>query len=168
MRAIASPIPLDAPVTNAARCAMLTFLLLGMKVTIQSRNPPPARRYPAGMPELVLLGLVVVLVAVGVLLGGGDGSAGRERGGERISAARIALVERRVEQLRGLHFRRRVPVQVISAAAARRFGVAEERRSARPEREQGAVEVQKLLGLLAPDVDVDEVLSAIYGEQVAG
>lgn len=141
-----------------------------MKVTIQSRNPPSARRYPGGTPELVLLGLVVALALVGVLLGGGGdgGPTGEARGGERISAERIGLVQRRVERLRGLRFRRPVPVRVISAEAARRYGVGEERRTAQPQRERGQVEMLKLVGLLAPEVDVEKVLSAVYGEQVAG
>ncbi len=122
----------------------------------------------AGIPELVLACLLAALVAGGLLLGGSGGSASPTGEAERISAARIRLVERRVETLRGLRFRRPVPVKVISAAAARRYGLAEEERAAQPERERAAVEVEKLLGLLAPGVDVDEVTSAIYGEQVAG
>jgi hypothetical protein len=124
----------------------------------------------AGTPELVLLGLVVVLAAAGMLLGagGGDASRGASHGTAGISAARVALVERRVERLRGLRFLHRVPVHVITAQEARRYGVAEEARSAQPVRERGEVEVEKLLGLLAPDVDLAKVKSAIYGEQVAG
>ena len=125
----------------------------------------------ASTPEWVLLGLVAVLLAGGVLLGGGggdDGAAGTRGAAQTISPARIAVVERRVERLRGLRFLRKVPVAVISAEEARRIGVAEERRAARPGRQRAQVEVEKLLGLLAPGVDVSKVTSAIYGEQVAG
>ncbi|MGB2711149.1 MAG: hypothetical protein WBC33_06495, partial [Conexibacter sp.] len=113
-----------------------------------------------------MLVLIVLLVAVGTLLGGREETAGPGR--ERISAARIALVERRVEALRGLRFRRPVPVRVITAEQARRYGLAEQRRTRRPARDRAQKEVLKLLGLLAPGADVDRIASAIYGEQVAG
>lgn len=125
----------------------------------------------ASTPEWVLLGLVAVLVAGALLLGGGGSGGGSSTAGTRaetISPARIALVERRVERLRGLKFLRKVPVAVISAAEARRIGVAETRRASRPGRQRAEVEVEKLLGLLAPGVDIAKVTSAIYGEQVAG
>jgi hypothetical protein len=134
-----------------------------MNADIQSRERALARH----TPELVLLVLAALLALGGALLGG-DGGDGRAAAGERIPAARIARIERRVEALRGLRFRRPVPVRVISAAEARRYGLAEERRTARPARERAQEELLKLVGLLAPDVDLRDVDAAIYGEQVAG
>jgi hypothetical protein len=118
-------------------------------------------------PELVLLALIVALVAGTLALGGGEDTAAGD-GARTISPERIAVVQQRVERLRGLRFRRPVPVAFVSPAEARRHGLAEDRRLTDPRRERAQVETTKLLGLLAPEVDVDRIKSAIYGEQIAG
>ncbi len=129
---------------------------------IQSRSRSSARR----TPELVLLATIVVLGVAGALLGPhGGGSSARS---PEVSSAHIALVERRVEGLRGLRFLHPVPVSVLSPAATRRYGVAEQQHDVSAARQRAQVELMELLGPLPPGTDYAAITGAIYGEQVAG
>jgi hypothetical protein len=127
-------------------------------------------------PELAILALVALLVGAGALLGGGGGAAteggGSPRAGAagaaRVTSQRIERIERRVERLRGLRFRRPVGVEVVSPAQARRVGLAEMRRSEPPARRRASEELLKLLGLLPPQADAGRIMAAIFAEQVAG
>ena len=77
---------------------------------------------------------------------------GRRRGprrGATVSPAHIALIERRVEALRGLRFRHPVPVAIVSPAQARREGTRRATTAAsRRARRRANEELLKLLGLL--------------------
>jgi hypothetical protein len=129
---------------------------------IQSRQMRRARRSCA------------VLVAGLLALGGCGGQAGsgpappRPAAAARLSPAHVALVERRVEALRGLRFRHPVPVVVVSAADARRLGLEDEQRANPPAARRAQEEVLELLGLLAPGSDLRRIAATVYGEQVAG
>ena len=130
----------------------------------------PARRSRLprlGVPELAVLAALVLLVAGALLLGGG----GEEEGGPprtTVSPQRLARVERAVEQIRGLRFRRPVRVEVMTPEETRRYGVAESARETTAAQTAADGELAKLLGTLAPDVDLDAVTSDLFGEQVAG
>ncbi|ADB51537.1 hypothetical protein [Conexibacter woesei] len=121
-------------------------------------------------PELTILAVLVALVA-GILLLGGRGGAGGGAAAsttEVVSPQRLARVERRVEELRGLRFLTPVKVEVLSPDEVRAIGVRESR-EATPRAETAArEELMKLLGLIDADVSLDSVTSSIYGEQVAG
>ncbi|MGI8633504.1 MAG: hypothetical protein ACR2NA_13300 [Solirubrobacterales bacterium] len=81
---------------------------------------------------------------------------------------RTTAVSKRVEEIRSLRFRELPTPEVISNDQAREEGAAELRRSY-PRRERLAdEEVLKLLGLLEPGADLQEIGSEIYGGQVAG
>ncbi|MDO8210772.1 hypothetical protein [Conexibacter sp. CPCC 206217] len=121
-------------------------------------------------PELAVLAVLVVLTA-GVLLFGGSSSDGDASGADataQVSSARLARVERRVEQLRGLRFKRPVSVTVMSPDEVRAFGVAEEDAASSARERAASQELLKVLGLIDPDVQMDAVTASIYGEQVAG
>jgi hypothetical protein len=120
-------------------------------------------------PELTILALIVVLTA-GALLVGGGGSSDESAGatGAAVSPSRIALIERRVESLRDLGFRRPVPVTVVSPAQARREGIAEYDRSQPVTQRRTNEELLKLLGLLPPSADLRQIEADVFGEQVAG
>ena len=121
-------------------------------------------------PELVVLLLAGLLAAGALLLGGGGGSSsGAATGaGSPVTKAHVALVERRVERLRGLHFRHPVPVALVSPAQARREGLADYDRSSPPAQRRTGEEVLKLLGLLPADADARKIEASVFGEQVAG
>ena len=123
-----------------------------------------------GTVELVLLALVAALAAGGLLLGGGGGGGvgGAAGASARVSARHLALIERRVEALRGLRFRRPVPVAVVSAAQARRAGLADYERGQPAARRRVDEEQLKLLGLVPPETSERALVSAIFAEQVAG
>lgn len=120
-----------------------------------------------GTPELTVLAVLALLVAGALLLGGRDDDATRP---ERtvVSAERLARVERRVEELRGLRFRRPVKVEVLTPAEVRAFGVSETEKSVPSAQAAATEELMKLLGSIRADVDLDAVTSDVYGEQVAG
>jgi len=101
------------------------------------------------------------------VLGGEDGDAGSGQP-STVSPAHVRLVERRVEALRGLRFRRPVPVAVVSPAQARREGTAEAQRTQPAARQRADEELLKLLALLPAGADLDAIEGDVYGEQVAG
>jgi hypothetical protein len=160
--------PLDAPVTIAARCAMLSLpprwsVVRGEDRITHARSDSPVSR----TPELLILLLVAVLAAGAVALGGrGSGSVTSPE--STVTPAHIRLVERRVEALRHLRFRRPVPVAVVSPAQARREGTAEAARSEPPARQRATEELLKLLGLLPADADLRAIEASVFAEQVAG
>jgi hypothetical protein len=119
-------------------------------------------RTPVVVCVVLLLGLVAALVAGEGDRGGGE-AAVREP-----PAAPVGTIARRVESLRGLRFRRMPEPVTVSAAQARREGLADLDRTYPPARRRADEEVLKLLGLLEPDVDLRAVSGAVLSEQVAG
>jgi hypothetical protein len=127
-----------------------------------------ARRLSDRTPELVILAVLGALIA-GVLLLGGNGSpASSAAANDTVTPARIALIERRVEALRDLRFRHRVPVAVVPPAQARRQGLAEYDRSEPVAQRRENEELLTLLGLLPPGTDLRQIEASVFGEQVAG
>lgn len=116
-------------------------------------------------PELLILLLAVLLFAGAALVGGGDEG---DDSAARVTPDRIARIEARVEQLRGLRFRRPVAVDVVSPAEARRVGLAEAARAEPPAERRTSEELLKLLGLIPPQTDLREVMASVFAEQVAG
>ncbi len=120
-------------------------------------------------PEIVLATVLVLLVGLFVAFGSsssGDGASGSRS--DTVSPERLALVERRVEQLRGLRFERPVRVTVMTPEEVEAYGVRDEQASESRARAAAGEELMKLLGLIEPDVEMDAVTASIYGEQVAG
>lgn len=115
-----------------------------------------------------MVALVAALVAIGALVGGGDGSSQGAAAGTGYDRARVDRIAARVEELRGLRFKRPVAVEVVSAAEARRTGLAELDRAGSARERRIDEEVLKLIGLLPADADLRQVASLVYGEQVAG
>jgi hypothetical protein len=121
-------------------------------------------------PELAILSLLVLLVAVG-MLAGGDSPAGDAADATRPAAysrERIDRIAGRVEQLRELRFRRPVDVEIVSPAEARRVGLTELARTEPASERRTDEELLKLLGLLPPETSMRRIASLTYGEQVAG
>ena len=110
-----------------------------------------------------------MLALAAALLGGGSSRSPRSGAAipSQVGSAHIALVERRVEALRGLRFLRPVPVAVVSPAQARRDGLADFDRQPAAAR-RATTELLTLLGLLPAGSDLRRIESAVYGEQVAG
>ena len=138
-------------------------------MSIQSRTPGPARRFPPrpGTPELAILALIGMLALGAALLGGGAPRRSGPAVPAQVTPAHIALVERRVEALRGLRFAHPVPVAVVSPAQARGDGLADFDRQPAAAR-RATTELLTLLGLLPPGSDLRRIESSVYGEQVAG
>ncbi len=122
-------------------------------------------------PELAILSVLALLVAAGLLAGGGGGDAEGEASsarGSTVAPERIDRIVGRVERLRGLRFRRPVAVEVVSPAEARRIGLAEMGRAEPAAERRAGEELLKLLGLLPPQTDMRRISASVYAEQVAG
>ncbi|MEA2480477.1 MAG: hypothetical protein QOJ07_2399, partial [Thermoleophilaceae bacterium] len=69
-------------------------------------------------PELVLLFVLLVLVAVGLAVGGGSTSKKEDRATAQTakvpSTARVRAIERKVEKIRGLKFKRPIVPRVVT------------------------------------------------------
>ncbi|HZV75761.1 MAG TPA: hypothetical protein VFF79_18785 [Conexibacter sp.] len=130
-----------------------------------------ARRLSDRTPELVIALLTAVLTAGALLLGGvgsTPGAAAHAGAAAPVTPAHVALIERRVEGLRGLRFRHAVPVAVVSPAQARREGIAEYDRSEPVGQQRASEELLKLLGLLPAGADQRRIEATVFGQQVAG
>jgi hypothetical protein len=121
----------------------------------------------AKTPEIVIVVVLAFLVAGGLAAGrkGPDDSA---TAGAKAAAASVGPIARRVEQIRGLRFKRLPVPAIVSPAQTRRDSLADlDRSGSAAERRRGA-QVLELLGLLEPGTDLRAVASDVAGEQVAG
>jgi hypothetical protein len=129
--------------------------------------PRPGRAGP-----VVLALLVLAVIGGGWLIwaNGGASKYAPSAGNRAPAAPRVAIdrIIRRVERLRGLHFKRPVKIKFATPAdAASMFRAAAEREySARQQRIDE--EELKLIGLLAPSVNLDRVVRAIGEDEILG
>jgi hypothetical protein len=113
----------------------------------------------------------VALVLLALLLGAGfafDSGAEEKPAAKVAPATPIAVLERRVEQIRDLRFETLPKPQEVTPKQAQREGLEDFDRSYPPAQRHADEEVLKLLGLLEPDVDLRGVSASVFGEAVAG
>jgi hypothetical protein len=113
-------------------------------------------------PLAVIAVLLVVLVGVGFATEGGD-EPQREP-----PAAPVSVIARRVEALRQLRYESIPKPVAVSAATARREGLADLDRQYPATRRHADEQVLKLLGLIAPDADLRELTGSLVEQGVAG
>jgi len=116
------------------------------------------------MPLGIVLGLALVLSALALALP-------REREPREAAPLRpdpVARIIARVEAERGLRFRSDPRPRTVSAAQARREGVASLDRDYPPARRRSDADVLGLLGLLPPGTDLGDAMAATFEEAVAG
>jgi len=87
---------------------------------------------------------------------------------DRTALALVARVALEVEQLRGLPFRRAVPVAVVGDARMRELLLDQLRQFGMESKLRGTGEAYRLLGLVPPDVDVVAALLDVVEEQAGG
>jgi hypothetical protein len=119
------------------------------------------------------IGAIVVLVLVAAaLLGSGDdggkSDAPKKPAAERPARIDVEPIIHRVERLRGLRFRRPLKVEFLSPAQAQAVFRRRSQQEYSDTQQRIDEEVLKLLGLLAPSVDLGKVLGAVTDEQVLG
>jgi hypothetical protein len=126
-------------------------------------------------PFAVALAILALLIGAAFAFPGGDeGSAARRPPrptgptAPDAPAAPVETIARRVERIRGLRFRRLPRAVEVSPAQARREGLEDLDRSYPAARRRADEEVLKLLGLLAPSVDLRRVSASVFGDAVAG
>src|SRR3954462_2033815 len=156
MCAIASPMPLEAPVTRAARSA---------------KAAEPTHSGAMATPFAVALAILALLIGAAFAFPGGDEGTAAHRAPPRPTAqpvASVATIAHRVERIRGLRFRRLPRAVEVSPAPARREGLQDLDRPPPAARRRADEEVLKLLGLLAPSVDLRRVSASVFGDAVAG
>jgi hypothetical protein len=128
---------------------------------------------PSGL-ELALLAVIVLVIAGAAVIGGGEESKSGSAGSGAADAAsagrhvRVAPIERRVERLRGLRFRR--PLKITFAPPSRAQALLHAASEAEYGRRDQLIDEEdlKLLGLLDPAAHLDRYLRAIEREQVLG
>ncbi|MDP9293303.1 MAG: hypothetical protein M3O90_02585, partial [Actinomycetota bacterium] len=121
-----------------------------------------------GTPLAVSLAVLAVLLGAGFALDAGAGKDGKAREAARAPAPDVAVIARRVEELRGLRFKRRPVPEQVTSAQARREGLEDLDRSYPERRRHADEEVLKLLGLLEPGVNLRDVSASVFGQGVAG
>jgi hypothetical protein len=118
-----------------------------------------------GTPTAVILAALVLLLGVSVATGWDEGTGGTTASDH---IAPLATIEGRVESLRDLRFRSPLSPQNVTPAQATKEGLADLDRTYPKARRLADEEVLKLLGLVDAKVDLRNVSSSIFGEQVAG
>ncbi|MDP9385807.1 MAG: hypothetical protein M3P50_11360, partial [Actinomycetota bacterium] len=117
------------------------------------------------MPLAICAVLIALLLGLGFALE--DGEEGRvTAAGQRV--APLETIARRVERIRRLRFENLPEPRVVSAATARREGLADLDRGYPERRRRIEEEIYKLLGLLSARDDLREISGSILSEQVAG
>lgn len=121
------------------------------------------------MPLGICAVLIALLLGLSLAFEGeeeGGGGGGRAAAGERV--APVETIARRVEKIRRLRFEKLPKPRVVSAATARKEGLADLDRGYPERRRRIEEEIYKLLGLLGARDDIREISGSILSEQVAG
>jgi hypothetical protein len=109
--------------------------------------------------------IIGVLLAVLVPLGFATDDGPQGAGGE---TAPVATIARRVQALRGLRFDRLPRPVRVSAAQAKREGLADLDRGYPAGRRRADEALYTLLGLLPPGASLKSISASVFGDQVAG
>ena len=113
--------------------------------------------------------LFVVIAMVGD--SGSSSSSSSARSGEQArapSSREVRAIARRVERVRDLRFRHVPLARRVTAAQARRDGLADFDRSYPARRRRADQELLELLGLVPPRTDLRRVFGTVFREQVGG
>jgi hypothetical protein len=118
----------------------------------------------------VIVGLVVVLGAIGVLGGSDEGEPQQpsSEGSRAEGAPSIEAIARSVERVRELDFERLPRVRGVSGEEARAEGLRELDRQVPVAERRAEERLLKLLGLLPADSDLRELLGTALRDQVGG
>jgi hypothetical protein len=126
---------------------------------------------PSGL-ELALLAVIVLVVAAAAVSGGGEEDGGKAASQDAAARTRphleVGRIERRVERLRGLRFRR--PLKIVFAPPKKAQALLHAASEAEYGRRDQLIDEEdlKLVGLLDSSAHLDRYLSAIEREQVLG
>ena len=115
-------------------------------------------------PDTVVLCLLAALVVGGLLLGGGSSSSD----GAGSGVPDVGLIARRVEQIRGLQFKRLPRPLIVTPSQASADQLAAIDRETRPGERQVTERLLVLLGLVPAGTDLRDVAGDVSTEQVAG
>jgi hypothetical protein len=122
-------------------------------------------------PFTVALVLLALLLGAGFAFDGGEEEGGakpRPPAAAAEKAAPVSIIAKRVEEIRGLRFETPPRPAEVSPAQAKRDGLEDLDRSYPATQRHADEEVLKLLGLLAPSVDLRNVSATVFGQGVAG
>jgi hypothetical protein len=115
----------------------------------------------------IFVGLAAALAAIGLATGSDDEEKPeRPEVPERIQS-RVGEIAERVEEVRGLEFKRPPRLEFLTPAAVRRLS-AKELARVPSEDIDGAEETLKLLGLIRPEDDLRELVNTLIADETAG
>jgi hypothetical protein len=113
-------------------------------------------------PLAVIVVLIVLLLGVSVLTSSDDEAPAQPQ------AASVSVIAHRVEALRDLRFKELPKPVPVTAATARREGLAELDEQYPVARRRADETVYKLLGLIAPDQDLRTLTGSLFEQGVLG
>jgi hypothetical protein len=113
-------------------------------------------------PFVVIAVLFVVLLGVSLLTSGEDEAPAQQ------PAAPVSVIAHRVEALRALRFKELPKPVPVSAATARKEGLADFDRQYPVAQRQADETVYKLLGLIAPDQNLRTLTGSLFEQGVLG
>src|SRR5215207_10676122 len=158
MRAIARPIPLEAPVTRAARSGMVRGPFGRLPGGAESKQP-----YDRPVPLAIVVLLALVLGALAVAFEGEE-----EGPASPLRPASVARIAERVERERGLRFDHVPRPAAVTPGEARREGLESLDEDYPPARRRADAEVLAMLGLVPPGTDLGDAYASTLSEAVAG
>ena len=115
-----------------------------------------------------MLVVALALIAAGLLIGGDDAGSGEPSRAGLPDAQRVEQIQRDVERLRGVKFKRRIEPKVVTPADAEDAALRDADKTYPPHRRRADEELLKLLGLIPPDTDIFKVLQSVARDQVIG
>jgi len=166
MRAMANPIPLEAPVTRAARSGIGESNLSEVSASMRRGRIKAGRvsTYDRWVPIAIVFCLAAILAVFALLLDGGE----ERSAAPPLRPDPIERIADRVERERGLRFTREPVAVEVTPEQARREGIASLDEDYPPARRRADAELLALVGLLEPGTDLGEAAASTYGEAVAG
>ena len=113
-----------------------------------------------------MIALAVALAALAIALGNGGGSSGKDPAAA--VAAEVRPIAHRVEQVRGVRFKRIPPAEVVTPAQTRADQLKDLDKNYPPAQRRADEQVLTTLGLVPRGTDLRQVVGDVSGQQVAG
>jgi hypothetical protein len=119
-------------------------------------------------PEIVIVVVAALLLLGGIAIGDKEDSAGDNGQAALPSPERVDRIEREVERIRGVEFKKPIRPKLVTPEEAKREAFRDIDETYPEKTRRADEELLSLLGLVPPDTDIRELLETVTGEQVIG